>query len=75
MLLHRHYVNGQTKFMLLHRHVLPHRHMLLHKKLKLYFISITQKAHGTYICVLDGADVGVMRSKVVEETGEPGENL
>ena len=40
----------------------------------IYFTSITQKAHWTYIRVLEGADVGVMWSNVVEETGEPGEN-
>ena len=38
--------------------------------------SITQKAQGPYhgICVLDGADVGVMSSNEMKETGEPWEN-
>ena len=46
-------------------------------KLSLNFVnstSITQKAHGTYIHVLEGADVGVLWSNVTEGTGEPGEN-
>ena len=36
--------------------------------------SIRQKAQRTYKRVLEGADVGYLRSYVVEETGEPGEN-
>ena len=42
----------------------------------IYLTSIThvQKAQRTYICILEGADVGVLWSYVVEETGEPGEN-
>ena len=40
----------------------------------IYFTSITHKALGTYIRVLEDADVGVMWSNVVEETGKPGVN-
>ena len=32
--------------------------------------SITQKAHRTYKRILEGADVGILWSYVVEETGE-----
>ena len=38
---------------------------------KYYLTSITQKAHRTYQCILEGADVGVLWSYVVEETGAP----
>ena len=49
--------------------------LLLLKSLSfIYFTSIIQKAHGTYIRVLEGADVGVMWSNVVEKTGQPREN-
>ena len=37
----------------------------------IYLTSITQKAHKR---VLEGADVGILWSYMVEETGEPGEN-
>ena len=40
----------------------------------IYLTSITQKAQRTYKRVLEDADVGVLWSYVVEETGEPGEN-
>ena len=40
----------------------------------IYLTSNTQKAQRTYRRVLEGADVGVLWSYVVEETGEPGEN-
>ena len=40
----------------------------------IYLTSITQKAQRTYRRVLEGADVGVLWSSVVEETAEPGEN-
>ena len=40
----------------------------------IYLTSITQKAQRTYKRVLEGADVDVLWSYVVEETGEPGEN-
>ena len=40
----------------------------------IYFTLIIQKAQGTYVCVLEGIDVGVMWSDVVDETREPGEN-
>ena len=40
----------------------------------IYLILITQKAQNTYRHVLEGADVGVLWSYVVEKTGEPGEN-
>ena len=36
-----------------------------------HFTSITQKAHGIYIPVLEGADVAVIWSNVIEETGDP----
>ena len=36
--------------------------------------SITQKDQGTYRRVLEGADVRVMWSNVMEETEEPGES-
>ena len=39
----------------------------------IYLHSITQKAQRTYIHVLEGADVCVLWSYVVEETGEPGD--
>ena len=46
---------------------------LLLKSLNIiYLLSITQKAQRTYRRVLEGADVGVLCSYVVEETGEPG---
>ena len=38
------------------------------------FISITQKAHRTYKRVLEGVNVGILWSYVVEETGVPGGN-
>ena len=48
---------------------------LYKKSLKaIYLTSITQKPHRTYKRVLEGADVGVLWSYMVEETGEPGEN-
>ena len=40
----------------------------------IYFTSTTQKAHVTYVHVLEGADVGILWSYVVEETGVPGGN-
>ena len=40
----------------------------------IYLASITRKAQRTYIRVLEGADVGVLWSYLVEETGEPGVN-
>ena len=50
-------------------------HDLTHMfKKTIYLTSITQKAQRTYRRVLEGADVGVLWSYVVEETGEPGEN-
>ena len=38
----------------------------------MYFTSITKKAHLTYKNILEGTDLGVMLSKVVEETETPG---
>ena len=40
----------------------------------IYFPSITQKAHGTYINILEGTGVGLMWTNLVEETGEHREN-
>ena len=40
----------------------------------IYLTLITQKAQRTYKRVLEGTDVGVLWSYMVEETGEPGEN-
>ena len=40
----------------------------------IYLTSITQKAQRTYRRVLEGADVGVLWSYVVEETEEPWKN-
>ena len=40
----------------------------------IYFTSITQKDHGTYIHVLEGVDVGIIWPNVVKETREPGVN-
>ena len=42
-------------------------------KLYLFYFNYTESSL-TYLRVLQGADVGVMWSNVVEETGEPGEN-
>ena len=39
-------------------------------KKKNFFTSVTQKAHGTYICVLDCADVVLCGQIWLEETGE-----
>ena len=43
---------------------------------KVYYTSVIQKAHGTYmpVGVLEGAVVHVLWSNIVEETGEPWEN-
>ena len=41
----------------------------------IHFTSITHTAHYTYIRVLQGAEVGVMWSNVVEETGEHGQTF
>ena len=40
----------------------------------IYYTSIIQKAQRTYRHVLEGTDVGVLWSYVMEETGEHGEN-
>ena len=47
---------------------------LMMRLISVYDSSFTQKAHGIYTRVLEGANVGVMRSKMVGETGEPGGN-
>ena len=39
----------------------------------LFLFDYTQKAQRTFRRVLEGTDVGVLLSYVVEETGEPGE--
>ena len=62
----------------LYSHFLHVRDVCLMQGLKslntIYLTLITQKAQRTYKCILEGADVGVLWSYVVEETGEPGEN-
>ena len=40
----------------------------------IYLTSITQRAKKTFTRILKGADVDILWSYVVEETGEPGEN-
>ena len=40
----------------------------------IYLTSITQTAQRTYRCILESADVGVLWSYIVEETGELREN-
>ena len=55
----------------IHTSYLPHFSLSLNT---IYFTSITQKAHRTYKRVLQGADVGILWSNVVEETVERGGN-